>query len=659
MIQKKMKSACRSVNTESRLHFLHSHGYTVFHAGYCVRILLVIFTVTCIVNDISSPSAQDLLPFSKSASEMNETDSQAKRYDEFRTFHFRNIHPLAKEAKRKGLSVSQDEFDAQKSALIQMYNDTAISDQIVKSEVLARKYAQTILNIQPDATEKENAYKQILAQFSGEEPPSEQTIVSLIESRAIGNSPVIKNELVRIAECNEQRRVDYENEHPEEMWNVEDLQIKSNDDFCLARHPDSSTCQLSVRRFNALVQYQPFPRMVPLDSARQQAIRNILSDQYVIDQARKSGYDRSDAAAGEIAGRLEWEVHDALFKNLGTPVTDDGMLHIMYDQYFDVLFRSRKIVHCSLIGSSDSLYIDSLTSLFTLKTASLPEKENSPVRDTSWIASLPWSHSSTVAESPQFEPFLDSLCRGDITKPICTPYGYFLVRLDSISVQHEIPFEDATEKCVLLATKQKWRNLDSALSADAFAVYSTADSYKLKDTLSLSFFLSPGAPPDSNSVKRKKNTKSVDELQKVAAEKGIRVSSSELPFEILDALQRQYTRSDKKKRFFGPIVSSYGVCYCKVLGVKPAKGAIPYRQVRNKIIDSLIIAAVSLKDLAVFEKPDSVLKEVTLARVYAPTFIEDDGSGNIELTGGADSETREARFAAIEEWVDKMNIRIP
>ena len=636
---------------------LHRHSHS-FSKGIA-PVLLAGISLVYLAGSISIPYAQDNIETMQSASD-NPNSPSAQRYNEFRNFHYSYIAPLAREAERQGLAVLPDEFTAEKALLARMYNDPSISDQIVTDEILARKFAATYLNIKPDANERENSYKQILALFTDGEPPSEQDMASFIETRALGNNPAIREALTRIGKANEQRRVDYENAHPEEMWTVEELQIKSDDDYCLASHHDSSTCQLSVRRFNALVKYQPFPKIVPLDSARQEAVRNILEDQYILNQARKSGYDRSDSAAEAIKGRLEWEAHDARFRNLGTPVTEDGMLHIVYNQHYDLLFSPRKTIYCSFIGSSDSLYIDSLARYTSSTVSAETTKGKYTAKVSASETHLPWAHSSEISDTSLFAPYLDSLQRGGISKPIHTPFGHFLVRLDSIMLREEIPFEDATETLVLLATKKRWRNLDSALSAEAFNLYSTGKAtYRIKDTLALAFLLQAGSRPDTTPTTEKERAEREQKIKTTVSEKGIRVSSQQLPPDLLDTILQRYSASDKKKRFFGPIVSPYGICYCGVLSVTQGKGTVPYSRVRQHLLDSLVIASIDSGECVTYEKPDSVLMELTLARVYAPIFMEDDGSGNVAQTGGADSKAMQAKFDAIEEWVKEMKIRIP
>jgi hypothetical protein len=129
----------------------------------------------------------------------------------------------------------------------------------------------------------------------------------------------------------------------------------------VAQHPDSSSCLLSVKRYNDFVKYISIPQLVSLDTARAQAVRSILKDLYMVKKARSTGYVTSNSCAFQ---KKEWML--GLSKSLkikkltGRPVVDVHMLWRAYSTYYDAFFTRRQYQFFSLIGSDDSLYIDSI-----------------------------------------------------------------------------------------------------------------------------------------------------------------------------------------------------------------------------------------------------------------------------------------------------------
>jgi hypothetical protein len=107
--------------------------------------------------------------------------------------------------------------------------------------------------------------------------------------------------------------------------------------------------------------------------------------------------------------------------------------------------------------------------------------------------------------------------------------------------------------------------------------------------------------------------------------------------------------------------------HCTTCWSKPGK--IPYSSVRKRLIDSLVVSAIDSGECAAYEKPDSLLREMSLARVYASRFFESEEATEDEKTEAvkrADSLGvknpdwyYESKIAEIQAWIDKMTIRIP
>jgi hypothetical protein len=92
----------------------------------------------------------------------------------------------------------------------------------------------------------------------------------------------------------------------------------------------------------------------------------------------------------------------------------------------------------------------------------------------------------------------DSLQIDSISPPIKTPYGYFLIKRDSIQNHREVPFDAAQQRLVILATYQKWNQLDSILETRADSIYQS-NTYlnRVEDTLRVIASLSPFCSGDT------------------------------------------------------------------------------------------------------------------------------------------------------------------
>jgi hypothetical protein len=613
----------------------------------------------------NNPSEMQLPPGSPDANAGSESQIRFNRYN---AWNYANLFPLACEAQKNGLSATQEEIEAQKSIIKSIYGVAQISDNLATNEILARKYAQSMLNIKPTQGDKEIAYRDIVAGASDAGALSKEELASLIETRAIVNCPVIKNELSKILDRNEKMRVKSEN--MEQVWPLNDLKIHSSDDACIARHPDSANCQLTVKRFNNLIKYQTFPKIFPLDTARRIAINNMLTDDYLAVKARQKGFARSETASEDIKGWLKWSTQNSRMKKSGKIVTDKDILHAVYGQYYRLLFSQKATPYCSLIGSSDSFAIDSIAYLFAQAQLKRQSRDTNAVKDTLWKSALPWSRSSAEMLPDELQAAVDTMPCGSVSKAIRTPYGAFLVRIDSMVIRPEILFEEAHDKVVALATKEKWLNFDQAIADTAFRIYSSnASLYQARDTLSLVFMLKMNPRGDAIAGLHAVKPKSKKELRTEVARKGMKISSAHLPTDILDSLMAHYEKSYKKGFFFGPIASRYGTWHFIMRGVRAGTGKIPFSIVKKRLIDSLIVSAIDSGECAAFEKPDSLLAEMSLARVYAPRFFEQDDASEDEKAEAAKKADSlgaknpdwyyESKVAEIQLWIDKMTIRIP
>jgi hypothetical protein len=576
-------------------------------------------------------------------------------YRAYTHWHCLNISPLAWEAEIVGLNASQSEIENLTHEFRMLFPGIQVSDRTVSNEALARKYVYDVIGISITEKEKQNAYDEIVKKYGKESAPAMSDIEDIVEASAYTTLPVIQGEISRINDKNEQSKIKSNKEI--ENWSLDQLRLPYKNDYCIAEHPDSSNCILTAGYFNNQLRYQEYCTSVPLDTARKMAITSMLFDKYLMDQAMRTGYDTTANAIAGAYDWLKWSAQHERFKNLGYPVTDEHILRKIYDEYFSLLFRGRNKIWCSFIGSSDSVFVDSVYSSCFDMAGNQISSEKLKRRDALISNKNIWSYSSSEALPEVLSEVLDTLHYGTVSQRVKTSFGFYLLRIDSVITANSIPYEVATEKLALIATKRKWENFDSLIAAQSFQVYASGKKtlYKVRDTLGLMMYLKAGSRPDSSLSKEINGATNKPGVSRVSA-KYVKLSSVELPEDLIDSLFKKYEKSKNLEKIFGPILSRYGVCYFKINECRSGKGAVPYSVVKRKIADNLIIASVDSGLCALYEKPDSLLRKVSIARSYNKVFFEPPEDDKSKIYNENES-YYDVKLSEIQSWVDKIRIR--
>jgi hypothetical protein len=593
-------------------------------------------------------------------------DEQARdalnRFQEYRRFSFKKMYPLCAEGKKQGITASDEEVAAQEKALNAMFPGISVSKQMARDEVIARKYARTLPGTQPSEKTVQNAYIQFQKDFPGGTAPPLSDLQPILETRALVEHPIIQATVQELSKRQEEE-INRRLIASKETWSEEEMRIRGPSDQCLAQHRDSAHCLLTVKKYNEMVRYHTIAKHVPLDSARVDAIRNILTDWYIAGEARAAGFAASDSADQEKKGFMRLFVERMKYGKIGRRVADRTTLWRTYSTYYDAIFKTRHYPYFSILGSTDSAAVDSLSRIrdqSVMKDSNVDAKKSArPDID----SSIPWSHSRGRELPDEFSGSIDTLRIGSVTGSIRTPYGFFLLRLDSVHTRYEIPFQEAAYQLVLLASKQKYLGMDSMLLQKAHSMY-VSDKHlnRLPDTLVVKAVLTPQAPTDS--LKTGKTTVVKGARKGKAGDipaKAVTVSSALLPPDVRDSLLDRYETVQKKNATIGPVFSRFGVWYFRVLDRKPGGGERPFASVRKQLIDSLVVDELDGNADTLYQKPDSAFEEAALANSYAPRFFgTNDDVQEQPQSSNALEETRQrkiqARNAEIEAWFSKITI---
>jgi hypothetical protein len=591
-------------------------------------IIIIIFCIFAQIkgtSDKAMPENGDVPALSESQScLMNNPQSQAieKRYEEYRLWFIHNVYPLSQEAEKRSIQATQEEIAVQEKAFNAMFPGMPSVRDDLCSEILARKYSKTLPGACISTGSVHDAYTQLQSEFSNEAVPQIADVQPMLEMRALAKNRSVQ---IEIEKCNEQNRKEYDEiqKKSSETWPISDLMIYAPDDHCLAQYEDNDSCLLTVGKFNKCIQYVEVSKLFSIDAARRGAIQKILRDFYIADDARKRQAEASDAIAKAIQDWKQWKISRMKYKEFGAPVRDSNSLHEAYAAYYDALFSERRFPYFSIIGSSDSLYIDSILQALQRDMSKIDQGSDIPSKAMHRIYSFPWSYSRADLLPEEFDKYIDTMHAKDISGIIKMPYGFFIVRFDSMQIRPARQFEEVQEDLVYLATKRKWKNLDSLLAINAYRIYdSNKRLNQLADTMRVIAFLTPAInhaaiAQDGERLMKVKHKNTLQE----SPEKGLTILSTQLPLDIRNSLFNRFEASNGSKRMLGPVTSRYGIWNFKILDIYHGNGVLPFSFSKKRLVDSMLIYESQFTPDAQWQKQDSALDNIALAESYAPVFL--------------------------------------
>ncbi len=353
---------------------------------------------------------------------------------------------------------------------------------------------------------------------------------------------------------------------------IAELRIKANPDGCVASF-QSKDCFITVKEFNNYLPLAGEQRNFTLEEARKNILENYAFQKL---KAKKSQELNPDIDKDELLKKVKegieyYETRKALL-GMGRPVTDPKILFYTYQKYYKQYFSGRDSVLMKVLASSDSNYIKSLYNNYA-EPVNKAISNNQP-HNNSTIDSLAWLKFNEWELPLELVAPTDTFYEGQITKPIQTNSGYFLVRLEKIVSIPKIEFKDAHSKCIYLATRDKFLNYDSVINEKAFDYYQkNKSSYVTPDTVLYQFWLAPKNSYSSVEAFTK-DTNSILPLIK---------RDTDLPFSMID----KYAINNKTHEL--QIYNhKFGQMLVKILEVKKGRLKVPYSHVKAEILQKII-----------------------------------------------------------------------
>lgn len=519
-------------------------------------------------------------------------------------------------AKKNSIQVSNEEFENHFQAHKILLPEEMINKKYIKESIAIKKYLALVESIALDEFTLQSIYEQVTKQISESLRPPYSQIKPFVYCIALFENERTKDILrERSAEHNKER---FEKRNKTPCWSFDELRIKGEPETCIASVESSGECLITVRDFNvaAKVKHNLIRKIGSLDSTRLRLINDMLMELYFSRKAQKNGYTDKQNLDKEIERSIKKGEYFKKFKNLGRPVSDEDALWETYGKYYDEYFSRKEELTIGIIGSSDSLYIDSLHSWMgeLVKDDSTRKQKEESCRI---LKKIPWKESDWNDLPDELVIPTNSLKLNEFTEPIKTPYGYFIARINKIEIRDEIPFEEAPmKKLIYLATRDRYLNTDSTLEVKSYEFYKRhKHKYVTPDTLKVSACLLP-CLPDSiklcDSIINKINGNS----------KKITFYSTDLPENARKGIEKLYQKNRNAKKLKGPFDTRYGVFFFKVRDSKPGGKQLSFENVLDDIVYKLqnnegdIDIENDKEDAVLKEAQQEYLKTQVLAGMY-------------------------------------------
>jgi hypothetical protein len=546
--------------------------------------------------------------------------------------HYRLIF-LVEDAKKRGITVSQQEIGDLLKEYGRLCPSGRIDEQMAQDELLAQKYLESMVTYSVSNADISDAFTGLFppAKTVGRIKPEE--IESLLKTMVL-----LSREGSR--ELIEQIRVERETKAIRDIhrfgafWPKDSLCIIGNNNECIATNPADGKCLITIGQYNDRIRFYPVFKESTLDSGRICALRSMLEDLYYVNQAEISGFAHKDSARILMdRWKLRW-IWSESRRSLGPLEFDERLLKSAYSKYYDYRFRKYSELFVSILGSTDSNQVD-----FLLKRALMENVASDSLTKAGLNSSKPslaWAHCRADSLESALARVASGFQIGDISKPISTPYGWFIIRLDSGVVHPAISFDDARNKLIVLATREKWQNVDSLLLDQAYRIYkANPGRYCIPDTLMLRIWLwSGGSDPGLvRGALRPSGAghKTVHPVQPIAGgdttapidtltAPSVTAVSTQLPSALTAIVNTGYANTPVKKVVLGPFQTKYGTFAFKVTAIKRGGKNIPFASVKWHIFDSLM--AVSSDSVRFTAAEDSLFGEIALANSYKAFLFE-------------------------------------
>ncbi|HKP94115.1 MAG TPA: peptidylprolyl isomerase, partial [Fibrobacteria bacterium] len=356
----------------------------------------------------------------------------------------------------------------------------------------------------------------------------------------------------------------------------EAMRLASGPGECLAYDPSAQACALTAEEFHRELENFVSPG---LDSSEKSGI------------IRRTAVDtaRAQLAFHLLAGKFPlWRcehgpLKDSLARSQRKAVVDmvremrlffgDAKLRKLYKQYYTAWFGSREEAYAWVLAASDSMLVDSLA-------AKTDSAGLGPIWELLPVSQLPREVQDRIRFSAPAFP----------RAPLRTPWGFLALRPGPSRKTPSIDFESAVPRLVFLA--EEARGTKDPDDPDVMAYYQThPERFVTPDTLSVRVWIRPAHAGESSrsaaAIRRAIHSGMAVEDTSALSSRVLDMvlDDAELPADFKDAVGRRPLGRDSA--LLGPIRSTYGVWYVRILHRRRGDHPRPRREVEGEIREIL------------------------------------------------------------------------
>lgn len=490
-----------------------------------------------------------------------------------------SVDIFADEAERGGMRVSEAEVARWRALHAKMYPGQAAPEPAERF-LLAEKYLEANrLASGPGSSDSAFNAKWNDTLFASPEEAAQAR--KIIRFQDAFSRKEVRNEGDRLRDVQQIRMFDDRVEAP--MWDLEAIQVAGDPSECLAWI--GSNCMVQLGEYNAAALQYRVPASLPLDSARVEILRRYLPVKRIADSARALGVDwDTDSLARESEYRQTTAHWLNAAQRFGRPISDHEKLKSLYGSNYQKYFAPRVERILAIIGSSDSVHLDSLYRIQSAWETSNRARKN-PQLPSLPEPALPWSYFKESELPREFKSALSGFRIGQCTPPFRTGLGYFLARITDAARTPEVAFREALPILLFLASREKYLGMDSVVEAQARQYYSRHKArFARPDTLELKTWLAPRPRTVSETATRtgKRNLP----IHDTAAYRSVRISSLNLP-DVFRMRIQDSARLHSKDSLIGPLTDKFGTWHFRILSRKVSSDTLPYRLARKGILETL------------------------------------------------------------------------
>ena len=493
---------------------------------------------------------------------------------------------LFDEAVHGGYDASAAELRDRVSCYGRAFPGIWIDTPRVNREIIIEKFLLREIGVAPPSAQVDADYRELLQNYPLSPAPPLSDIMPIVGSRALFSMDTVARLCDDLSRKNEEKG-DEGLKKSMEPWSAKETAINAEAQACLATDPSNGECVVCVGEFNAYVSLHPSERGGRLDTARSEALNDLLTDYFFSRKAKAADALIPVALIDEEIKKIE----NAFLMNnypafMNDSVYNDQRYEKMYDKYYDRFFKARKSKIIGIIGSTDSLYIDSLFGAFqAIETDTSPALSS---RKKAFITSLPWTVSTSEQLPEAVASLVDSLKIQGIGKT-ATPFGFFMCRVVTERWQNEISLKTAYQKLNYLIHEEFARFKGKPDSVRALEYYrSNSSRFLTPDTVTACVWLTPTFETlESLTIDPKKRRRRLFE-DTVRFQSKI-IASNDLPADAAIELLRRVKEMKNRTRFVGPFSNRWGTWYFDIKKVLAGGKKIPFDSLKGVIAIELEI----------------------------------------------------------------------